>query len=164
MRIGNAAIAALMLGTAEVLRAYLGEGLAWEAEALPSEPFHPSQLFGTTDNGVFIDLSEPTSIWQDTAATLPVTAEGQSIARVNDLSGKGNHLVQATPANCPTYETSTGNPALLVTGSQTLGTASINGIMRRNNTLVTVQRHASGGGNATYVFIWTASGPTGTTN
>lgn len=37
-------------------------------------------------------------MFQDTAGTVPVTAAGQLVARINDKSGRGNHGTQATEA------------------------------------------------------------------
>jgi hypothetical protein len=54
------------------------------------------------------DFSDLSTLFQDTAATSPVTADGQSVARVNDKSGNGRHLTQATAGFRPLYKTSGG--------------------------------------------------------
>lgn len=51
------------------------------------------------------DPSDLATLFQDTAGTVPVTADGQAVARVNDKSGGGRHLTQATAANRPLYRT-----------------------------------------------------------
>lgn len=50
------------------------------------------------------DPSDLSTMFQDTAGTVPVTAAGQSVARINDKSGNGRNLLQATGANQPTLE------------------------------------------------------------
>lgn len=43
-------------------------------------------------------------VWQDDAGTTAVTATGQTIGRVDDLSGNGNHATQATSSYRPQYQ------------------------------------------------------------
>lgn len=63
---------------------------------------NPAKLFlASGSRGFFYDLSDYSSQWQDTAATVPITATSQSVARVNDKSGLGNHMTQATAGNRP---------------------------------------------------------------
>ena len=47
------------------------------------------------------DVSAAGSVFQDTAGATAATTDGQSVARVNDLSGNGYHWVQATSAKRP---------------------------------------------------------------
>lgn len=54
------------------------------------------------------DPSDLTTLFQDTAATTPVTADGQSVARINDKSGNGLHLIQPAAGLRPLYKTSGG--------------------------------------------------------
>lgn len=54
------------------------------------------------------DPSDLSSMWLDTAGTSPVTTDGQSVARIDDKSGNGRHLTQATGSLCPLYKTSGG--------------------------------------------------------
>lgn len=65
--------------------------------------FDPSQLYAGGIDGAFFRTSLST-LFQDTAGTVPVTAAGQSIALRLDMSGNGHHAMQATPANRPTYQ------------------------------------------------------------
>lgn len=66
--------------------------------------FSPSSLFAANEQGVWYDPSDLTTLFQDTAGTTPVTAAGQSVARINDKSGRGNNATQATAGNRPTYQ------------------------------------------------------------
>lgn len=54
------------------------------------------------------DPSDLSTLWQDTAGTVPVTASGQSVARIDDKSGNGYHLMQPTAGSRPSYQTSGG--------------------------------------------------------
>lgn len=66
--------------------------------------FSPASLFEAGDFGGFYDFSDTSTLFQDTAGTNPVTANGQSIFRVNDLSGSGNDLT--APSGAPTWNSS----------------------------------------------------------
>lgn len=44
-------------------------------------------------------------LWQDAAGTTPVTADGQVVGRMDDLSGNSNHITQSTAAAKPIYRT-----------------------------------------------------------
>jgi len=44
------------------------------------------------------------ALFQDSAGTTPVTALGQSVGRILDKSGEGNHAIQATSASRPTVQ------------------------------------------------------------
>lgn len=65
--------------------------------------FTPSDLGTALD--AWYDPSDLSTMWQDTAGTTPVTADGQAVARIDDKSGNGNHLTQATSAFRPAYKT-----------------------------------------------------------
>lgn len=55
------------------------------------------------------DISDITTLFQDTAAATPVTTNGQSIGRINDKSSAGTHVTQATATAKPTYMTGIQN-------------------------------------------------------
>lgn len=65
---------------------------------------NPADLFAQGEGGMWFDFSDLSTMFQDTAGTVPVTAVGQSVARVNDKSGRGNHATQATAGNRPKLE------------------------------------------------------------
>ena len=75
---------------------------------------------------VWYDPSDLSTMFQDTAGTTPVTAAGQSVARINDKSGNGNHATQATAGSRPTLgQDGNGNYYLQFTSSDFLETAGI---------------------------------------
>ena len=62
-------------------------------------------LFANDEQGAWYDPSDLTTLFQDTAGTTPVTTAGQTVARMDDKSGNGNHATQPTAAARPTYQT-----------------------------------------------------------
>lgn len=66
-----------------------------------SGAFNPSQLSLVA----WYDPSDLSTMWQDTAATTAVTADGQAVARIDDKSGNGYHMVQGTSTKRPIYKT-----------------------------------------------------------
>jgi hypothetical protein len=75
----------------------------------------PASLFqnaGVTIAGACYDPSDLTSMFQDTAGTVPAVVNS-SVARINDKSGNGNHLLQATAANQPILKSSGSGAATL---------------------------------------------------
>jgi hypothetical protein len=80
-------------------------------------PWTPSKLFGRTDPWIWIDPSDLSTMFQDTAGTIPVTASGQSVALIKDKSGNGYNLTQATAASQPTFQQdANGKRSLLFDG------------------------------------------------
>ena len=65
--------------------------------------FSPLSLFAASEPGVWYDPSDLTTMFTDTAGATPVTTPGQTVARINDKSGRGNNATQATAASRPTY-------------------------------------------------------------
>lgn len=65
--------------------------------------FTPISLFAASEPGVWYDPSDLSTMFQDTAGTVAVTSPGQSVARINDKSGRGNHATQGTAAARPVY-------------------------------------------------------------
>ena len=86
-----------------------------------------SSLFAGGEQGAWFDPSDITTLFQDTAGTVPVTAAGQSVARINDKSGRGNHATQATAGSRPTYQVDGARGYLLFDGTDDfMVTPSIN--------------------------------------
>lgn len=52
----------------------------------------PSTLFAASEQGGWWDPSDFSTMFQDMAGLTPVTAAGQTVGRINDKSGRGNHL------------------------------------------------------------------------
>jgi hypothetical protein len=69
--------------------------------------FSPNSLFAAGEAGDWFDPSDLSKMWQDTAGTTPVTADGQSVARIDGQRGVVS-LRQATAANRSLYKTSGG--------------------------------------------------------
>jgi len=72
-------------------------------QLLSGSRFSPLSLFTASEPGLWYDPSDLTTLFQDTAGTSPVTTPGQTVARINDKSGRGNNATQATAASRPTY-------------------------------------------------------------
>jgi hypothetical protein len=70
-------------------------------------PINPVTLFSGED-GLLLDASDISTLWKDTAGTVPVTADSDVVARIDDLSGNGIHLSNLTAARRPLYRTSGG--------------------------------------------------------
>lgn len=63
--------------------------------------FSPLSLFRNSEQGVWYDPSDFSTMFQDSAGTTPVTAVEQPVGRINDKSGNGNHATQPTAAARP---------------------------------------------------------------
>lgn len=55
-------------------------------------PFNPASRFAGGVQGILFDPSNLSTLFQDAAGTVPVTAAGQTVKRINDLSGNGNFV------------------------------------------------------------------------
>ena len=131
----------------------------------------PNSLFAQAEPGAWYDPSDLTTLFQDSAGTTPVTAAGQSVGRMLDKSGRGNHATQATLAQRPTYQIdSTGRPYLsfdgvddgMVTGTITPGTNKVqvfSGVRKLSDALrgVVAEMSATIAGNAGVFTLITSS-------
>jgi hypothetical protein len=68
-------------------------------------PWTPAELFSASQQGVWYEPSDLSTLFQDAAGTTPVTADGQPVGRMNDKSGNGNNLSQTTLNRRPLYKT-----------------------------------------------------------
>lgn len=93
MKIGSSSVLALCVGAQLVQKAYLGSTLVFSTQS----EFLPSSLFGPADQGYWYDNQDLTTMYQDTAGTIPVTAVEQPVGRQLDKSGKGNHRIAPGP-------------------------------------------------------------------
>lgn len=67
--------------------------------------FSPADLFQFGENGAWYDPSDLSTLYQDAAGTIPVTATGQPVGLVLDKSGRNTHAMQTTSTARPTYQT-----------------------------------------------------------
>ncbi|MBI1179114.1 MAG: hypothetical protein GC201_01050 [Alphaproteobacteria bacterium] len=70
--------------------------------------FDPSALFTGSEEGGWYDPSDLTTLFQDSAGTVPVAADGDPVGKMLDKSGNGRHLTAAADAARPTFHTSGG--------------------------------------------------------
>lgn len=75
--------------------------------------FSPAALFAAGEAGGWYDPSDISTLFQDDAGTVPVTAPGQTVGRILDKSGRGNHLTQATLSKRPLYQVDSGGYSYL---------------------------------------------------
>lgn len=61
----------------------------------------PAALFTAGQQGFWLDPSDFTTMFQDSAGTTPVTAVGQPVGKILDKSGRANHFAQGTTASRP---------------------------------------------------------------
>lgn len=61
----------------------------------------PAELYKSSEQGAWYDPSDWSTLFQDSAGTLPVTAAGQQVGRMLDKSGGGYHMLQPVTINRP---------------------------------------------------------------
>lgn len=84
-------------------------------------------LFANGEQGLWIDPSDLSSMFTDDGITA-VTTVGQAVYRINDKSGRGNHLRQADATKRPTYQLRDGKPCLRFTSDgMTTGSVDFTG-------------------------------------
>ncbi|WP_343078783.1 hypothetical protein [Ostreiculturibacter nitratireducens] len=66
---------------------------------------------------VWLDPSDLSTLWQDTAGTIPVTADGQPVARINNKGTAGGFFSQGGASYRPLYKASGGLHWLQADGS-----------------------------------------------
>lgn len=62
-------------------------------------------LFDASEVGGWYDATDLSTLFQDSAGTIPVTAPGDRVGRWEDKSGNGYHLLQTSASARPTYQT-----------------------------------------------------------
>jgi hypothetical protein len=66
-----------------------------------AQSFFPGSLFANSEQGVWYDPSDMSTLFQDSAGTTPVTAVEQPVGLILDKSGRGNHASQSTSTARP---------------------------------------------------------------
>ena len=96
--------------------------------ASSNDGFVVTELFAAGEKGLWYDISDITTLFQDSAGTIPVTAFGQPVGKVLDKSGNNIHATQSTSANRPIYSVhSNGFPYLQFDGvNDSLVTSTLN--------------------------------------
>lgn len=94
-------MSALYVGGAAATKVQRGSTLVWE----PAVGGGLDYLFASGQRGAYWDVSDLTTLYQDSTALTPVTAAGDPVGYVADKSGNGFHLLQATSAARPVYRT-----------------------------------------------------------
>lgn len=87
---------AIYFGDRPVDRVYLGTRQVW--------PWTPALLFQNGEQGGFWDFTNPNGLFQDASGTVPIESPGDPIGMATDLSGNGNHMLQATVPARPLWE------------------------------------------------------------
>ena len=59
------------------------------------------KLFANGKQGFFYDPNDLSTMFQDAAGTVPVTAAGQPVGLIRDKSGRNNHAFQTNSASRP---------------------------------------------------------------
>lgn len=79
-------------------------------------PISPADLFASSEAGSWYDPSDLSTLWQDSARTVPVTAHGDPVGAIDDKSGNGNHAIQASAGLRPLYQDDASGRYLLFDG------------------------------------------------
>jgi len=87
---------AVYLGGTAVDRVYLGSERVWSA-------FRPVDLFANSEQGAWYDPSDLSTLFQNSAGTTPVTADGDPVGLAVDKSGNAVNAVQSVSASRPVY-------------------------------------------------------------
>lgn len=66
-----------------------------------SVAYSPTTLFASGEQGAWYDPSDMSTMFQDAAGTIPITAPDQQVGLIRDKSGRGNHASQPTGASRP---------------------------------------------------------------
>ena len=84
-------------------------------------------MFANGEQGAWYDPSDLSTLFQDAAGTIPVTAAGQPVGLMMDKSGRGNHARQTTVAKRPVLTLADGKYSLYFDGADdAMFTDSIN--------------------------------------
>ena len=111
-------------------RFHSGDGQTLDVPFTVSALFSPVVMFASGQRGGWYDPSDLSTLFQDSAGTIPVTTTGQSVGKMLDKSGNGNHVTQSTSGKRPVLQNDGTNNYLqfTATNSQFLATSSVNAL------------------------------------
>jgi hypothetical protein len=92
---------AVYLGGTAVDRVYLGSERVWPA-------FLPVDLFANSEQGAWYNPGDLSSLFQDSAGTVPVTADGDPVGLMLEKSGNINNGTQSISSQRPIYTSASG--------------------------------------------------------
>lgn len=96
----------------------------WDVAPSALLAFTPAIVMADGNFGVWYDPSDMSTMFQDAAGTIPVTADSQPVGRINDKGPKGYHMTQSVAAARPIFRQLSGKRFLETTTSgQHLATA-----------------------------------------
>lgn len=78
----------------------LGLGLSLPEVAARARGFSPDMLFAGGEDGAWYDPSDPSTLFQDEAGTIPAAVDAP-VGLMRDKSGRGHHALQAAAASRP---------------------------------------------------------------
>lgn len=121
------------------------------AEIVVSTATHPVlSLFSNAEKGLWLDFKDMSSLYQDSAGTIPVTAQAQPFGLILDKSGNGNHAAQTTNSNRPEFRSNgayfDGNNRFL----KTIGNIDYGG---SNNVEIFLKIESLYSSNKAYFFV-----------
>ena len=93
-------------GITSAIRPAIGPAIrsAFEGGGAPSLASQVAALFAASEQGLWLDPSDMSTMFQDSAGSTPVTAVGQPVGKILDKSGRGNHATQATATARPVLQ------------------------------------------------------------
>jgi len=77
----------------------------WRRQVVGVPAPSPHDLFTAGEQGAWYDPSDLSTLFQDAAGTIPVTADGDPVGLMLDKSGNDNHASQSTSTARPLYKT-----------------------------------------------------------
>jgi hypothetical protein len=84
---------------------------------IPDSPYDQLSLFANGEEGSWYDPSDISTLFQDAAGTIPVTADGDPVGLMLDKSGNGNHAIQTVSADRPVYDVNSSMEYLAFNGN-----------------------------------------------
>jgi len=90
----------------------LTDGIGIGRTGVPKQSFDPVDLFRTGRVGAAYAPWDISTLFQDSAGTTPVTASGDPVGLMLDVSGNGFHATQTTAASRPLYRFTNGTHKL----------------------------------------------------